>query len=302
MLRRFLYYIPNVGGANPKMLADRGLLSRFTNRIIASGGQGGNGGLIEHGVTATIEGPAIEAETNPARVGCIVAAGARPARYDPSQRWTELASGKGCVGLEDNTLPPGPADLEREDGVGGYMITLADGNEWRIPLIRKWDPQKLAHVHSLPEAIQGEKGAKAGGKYRFRSKVRPEFAELDGKAIPIFKALCQQATIEIDELFEQAAELLAVNYRLGVEEVALLGLFTVELAMKALGLAIDTPGMRSCGRSLASKGLVARQTARPVDPPGERVEVEKVESRADVSSPLSTSEAVNPLAMGGAHG
>ena len=295
-MRRFLYYIPNVGGANAQMLSDRGLLGRFS--------QGIGRETVEHSVTASIEGPKERGDKNPPRVGCLVAAGLRPAKFEPDrQRWIPLLSTSHqqpatsnhsfpYVGVEDIAQPPRPADLERESGVAGYDLKLADGNVWRVPLVRRWDAQQLEHVAALPEAITGEA---AGGRYRFVTRVRPEFAEIDAIGESLFSAFNTRATTTIEDLFDLASRLLAVNYRLGPEEAMLLGLFTVETAMECLRLAIDTPAMRACGKRIARQGIVPRQTARPR---AERVEEEKVESR----EPLTPSAALSPLAVGEFHG
>jgi hypothetical protein len=252
MLKRFLYFIPGVGGANARMLSERGLITRLPN---------------EYGCTTSTEGP-----DESGRIGCIVAAGGRPAKYQPQkQRWIALASaktqgdfGNGFVGLEDIDLPPAPADLERDAGVAGYMLNLSDGNPWRIPLLRKWDESKLAHVAALPQAIGGEL---VEGKYKFASRVKAEFSELDAISETIFPAFVEKKRFPVDELFELTAKLLAVNYRVGIEEIILLGLLTEEMALAALGLAIDSPGMRRCGEKIARAGLIARQTQPPKDEP-----------------------------------
>lgn len=247
MLRRFLYFLPGLGGINPKMLSDRGLVSRFP---------------AEYGVTGSIDGPFADGEI--CRGGCLVAASNRPARYEPDrQQWMRLANGAAWVGIEDTELPPGPADLERAVGVAGYSLTLADGNDWRIPLIRRWDPNTLAHVATLPSAIAGEL---VNGKHKFVSAVKPQYAALDAKAESIYAGFLDKHTISIDQLMHDASELLALNYRVGVEEVALLGLLTEPLALKLLGLAIDTPGLRACGEAIAQSGLIPRQTPIPHDP------------------------------------
>jgi hypothetical protein len=255
MNRRFLYFVPGVSGVNSRMLSGRGLISRFS---------GAGGQLIEHGCSTSVETPACAVNPQlPPRIGCLVHAGLRPAKYSPdSQRWTDGEEGKYFVGIEDVALPPGPADLERETGLDGYPLRVADGNQWRIPLLRKWDPRRLGHVCALPQAISAKTVA---GKASFVPTVKAEFAALDAMADTIFDGFVDQKQISIDQLFTRAAELLAVNYRVGAAEVDLLGLLTVDLALTALGLAIDTPGLRAHGKQLSHQGLTPRQTARPLE-------------------------------------
>lgn len=224
MPRRFLYYFPNLPGMNPGMLRDRGLLDRFT----APGG-----GLISHGVTGAVGELA---------GGCIVAAGieppAVPAQWDRGESF--------WVAIED--LPPRPQDLEREVGLSGYELVLGDGNTWRVPLIHRWNEDRSEHEPNLPTSM-----GMIGGKVRTR--IRPEYQAIDVIASRLFTSFVAEETASLEQAMADAVALLAVNYRIGIEEASLLGLFTGELLVDVLATAIDLPKLRESARRDAVRGL-----------------------------------------------
>lgn len=222
-MRRFLYFLPTPG-ANPQMLAARGLLDRFTV----------GGRLIEHSVT-----PATECMGS----GCIVAAGTNPPTT--AQRWVE--GEKFHVGVED--LAPRPEDLERPVGIDGYGVLLADGNIWRVPLVHKWDAAELRHVPGVPSAM-----TLIGGRVQYQ--IRAEYQVVDAIASRLFAAFIEEKTVPMAQLMQDAAALLAVNYRLGVEECGLLGLFDSTNILEVIQAAIDIKALQEQARGLSMEGLV----------------------------------------------
>lgn len=242
MRKRFLYYLPKMSGCNERMLADRGLRTRFVN-------QGGDG-LIEHGITATIEGP----EGN----GVLVGIGGQPAEYAPDRQ--EWQQGNGFwVGME-KTFRPGAQDLVREWNIVGYQIRLADGAEWIVPLLRRWNRERCEHVSALPKCIRPVNG-------RMREVVVPRYEAHDAIAENIWQSFMQEKSFTLDEIFANCANLLAVNYRVGPEEIALLGLLEKETALAAMGLAIDLPSFREHAAEIAFDGLeVSTPAIEEVEP------------------------------------
>ena len=243
---RFLYYFPGVCGMNPRMLGKFGCLDRFT----ASGGK-----LIAHGVTAVNDGPAA--------MGCIVAAGAEPPRAVSGWQRSEVSgqrseiSGQDLrtptsdfwVALEDPAQPPGPDDLERDVGLAGYRQVLGDGNAWRVPLVHRWDAASERHVPAVPSSLQI-----CGGKIGRR--IRPEYAAVDAIAARTFEAFYLGKSFPAEALFADAAALLAVNYRLGMPEINLLGLIQDETALiHLLAASIDCPALERAAAEADCQGL-----------------------------------------------
>lgn len=235
MRRRFLYYLPGLGGCNERMLSSFGLHSRF----VAAGGAG----LVEHTITGVDEGPA--------GTGCILALGATPAQYQP-QRQTWQDCGRFWIGME-NDLPPGPADLVREFGFQGHEIELAE-NKWRIPLLRRWHAQRCDHVTALPKCIRPVNG-------KLVETVSPKYQHFDDIAESIWQSFLKQETVSIEVLFKNCAALLAINYRMGAEEVALLGLLDHESGLRLMGLSIDVPVIEMHANAVAQDGILLSEPA-----------------------------------------
>jgi hypothetical protein len=230
MANRFLYFLPGPPGANSKMLQERGLLDRFSLR---------GGRCIEHTITEVMQGPG-------GVRGCIVAAGSGVPRLDfEKQRWLE--GPKFWAAIED--MPPGPGELAREIGIEGYEIELADGNRWRVPLIRRWTGSE--HAVNLPKVLVP---ASAGGGVSFQ--VREEFAPIDALAARILSGFLNRETISMERLLEDASAILAVNYRVGALDAGLLGIFTEELAVKVLALCVDLPRLEAHAQRAAMEGVV----------------------------------------------
>jgi hypothetical protein len=224
-MRRFLYFLPGLPGINPAILRERGLWSRFS---------GPGDRPIEHGV-AQVDG------------GCIVAAG--PWAITPATEW--LKGERFSVAAE--TLTPGPGDLEREVGLDGPMLALADGAEWRVPLLRRWDSERQVLAATLPQAMR----AVPGGGVTF--ETRPEYREVDALAGEVFEAFLAGATMPLDKVLGWAATALAANYRLGVEEVGLMGLFDAPLAVAVLREALDVASLDAYAAHVGGQGVVYRE-------------------------------------------
>ena len=231
MRNRFLYYIPRVAGCNGRKLSDVGLRDRFVNA--------GGDGFIEHGITPTIEGPEGS--------GVLVAIGTQPAEYAPSrQQWLQ---GKAFwVGLE-NGFPPSPMDLVRESGFSGYEVRLLDGNNWTVPLLRRWNQDRCEHVSALPKCIRPIEG-------RMREAVVPRYIQYDSMAERIWNSFVNEDSFTLEQLFANSAELLSANYRIGVEEIGMQGLIDSALALEVQGLAIDVNQLRAHAEAIAFDGLV----------------------------------------------
>ncbi|MCL2647732.1 MAG: hypothetical protein FWD61_12100 [Phycisphaerales bacterium] len=246
-MRRFLYYIPGVPGVNPAMLADRGLLDRFTRR---PGVPDASDGLIEYGVTPLDAPPPGAAAAGP-HAGVIVAAGNWQPDLATTTEWGDGGGGKFWLAIEGGGgRGPKPEDMERELGISGSVITLADGKQWRVPRIRTWDREKMAYLPNLPQAL-----SPVGGE-RYEPKVVPAFAAIDALADRIFKAFAAAETVSVEQLFADAVSFLSLNYRIGVEEAAMLGMMDETDAVRVLMTAIDMEGLTVHAQEMSVCGLV----------------------------------------------
>jgi len=235
-MRRFLYFLPGVPGANKQMLQDRGLLNRFTTH---------GGTLIEHAVTQVLSGP-------DGGGGCIVAAGGYPPVCEPGkQLW--MQGEKFWAGVE--TLAPGPDDLIRDIVMAGYEIVLGDNNLWRVPLIRRWDVDQGGHVSALPKSVRNVVGA--DGSNMGALAINPNYVHLDKIADRVWLNFIENRTVPMGEALAICAALLGVGYRLGAEEIGLLGLVDEELMVKLAGLCLDAPVIEAQVAKRSYEGLQA---------------------------------------------
>lgn len=232
-MRRFLYFFPGLSGMNASMLSARGLVGRFA---------GAGSSLLGYGVTGT---------TAP-QSGCIVTVGGQPPQLPIPDKALWIQGRDFWVACEDPQLPPGPEDVARELGISGYEVPLGDGNLWRVPLLHRWDSNRQGHVPNLPRAMVP---IPDNGHSRVEFRVRAEYAVVDAIAHKAFAGFVAQKTMPLDELLTDAAAVLAVNYRIGIEEIGLLGLLDDATALRVLGLCIDLPALEAEARELATQGV-----------------------------------------------
>jgi hypothetical protein len=88
-----------------------------------------------------------------------------------------------------------------------------------------------------------------------------EYREADALAKEIVAAFLESRTVSAEDAFTQAVRVLAVNYRLGVEEAGLLGILAGDDVVKVLGLCIDVPSLEAQASAEAVNGL---EYAEPV--------------------------------------
>lgn len=232
-MRRFLYFLPGATGANPETLAKAGLLDRFA----APGGE-----FMEHVIAYTDAGPAGS--------GVFVAAGPNPPQYSPDrQRWIEGPTF--WAGIEDVDLPPRPEDLQRVIGRAGCEVQAADGSIWRAPMILRFDETTLRHVPNVPTYFAP---VCRDGKFDFDQTVDPKYRGVYDLAGRLFQDFAAETAVSLDRLFRDAVQLLAVNYRIGMEEAGLLGLLDVETADAILRVSFDCPTFQKIAHELLHTG------------------------------------------------
>lgn len=235
-MRHFIYFFPGAPGMNPEMLSARGCLDRFTSS------PAGAGGLIVHSVSWCAEGPAGS--------GAMVYAGQEPLTYEPDRfRWARGPDH--WVGV-DIKLPPLPDDLARDVGIGGEMITLADGQKWKCPRVLIWDQSQRRHRPNVPTSFVP---TIVDGTRRLTEKVNAGYEPIMAIAERAFAAFTGERSPGVDEFYFDAVALLAVNHRIGPEEAGLLGLLDEAAILRILELAIDLPGIEEQTRKMSRVGL-----------------------------------------------
>lgn len=141
-----------------------------------------------------------------------------------------------------NESPPTPNELRRKEFLPGYQYELLDGNQWTIPLVRRYGAD--GHGCALPCVIDyDDEGEIIDGP------VLQRYAYLWELTKPIVDDLL--ATYELGEpadeltakqIVETAIRLLAANYRVGLAEVRALELLANDGTASGLAaLACDWP-------------------------------------------------------------
>lgn len=140
------------------------------------------------------------------RAGTIFHAYAGPLPPKPI-RWTAAPAGNYWVGYHEPN-PPGPGDFWRGETIAGFDITLADGHDWRIPLILPAEGRPCG-LPDEPDAAGNWAPKRIYDQLRFNA-----FRWL---------AYMQEAEGEPPGLAEYCADCLAVGYRVALPELAALG-------------------------------------------------------------------------------
>lgn len=225
-MARFLYFIPNKTRVTDSDLKDLGLAERLdhishttlTQRPIEANGPNNGSGVIvmrsDEGERATTAGVFLK-----------------------KQKWVDC--GMYWLGWEIDNIPS-PADLKRDETIGGYPAVLEDGNEWMIPLARRY-PDGTA----IPQCkyMEGEV---------LKKEVVPRYKWLWDLAVKINDKFQQgvaaageeeAVTLSFDEAeeFDIAIKALKANYCVDVEEVSALRLLSDSNIGEILGYIIDLP-------------------------------------------------------------
>ncbi len=226
-----LYFLPGiyrkdlVNGPrlSASILAGRGLLGIFGDLEnlqtelslveLTSAGPGGTSG--------TLLIPLVPGTEPPLRIG-----------YYPTQQDWHNQGDQFWIGL-DRESPPTPEDLRRRHVVAHYSMTLGDGHEWLIPVLRRPDGSS-----ELPAAFAFD----AAGQ--LSQRVRPAYRELweeAGELAEWFVSghLHELAKTDMPRLVDWCVRILAVNYRFDRVLQSLLGVVGTDDWLTLLAYAID---------------------------------------------------------------
>lgn len=177
--------------------------------------------------------------------GVIVARPAveRVGYYPDTQVWKQCGDRPVWIGWSKDH-PPTPEHLERRDMMRGHLVTLADGNQWRIPVARAWsaeDGQGSVYI-ALPryrELVDGE---------WTQGDVVPQFMALYAAASKwwtVWMQICEQLDGKVELTFadetDYAVLALRANYYIDRFEVAALKLLVDSSVLEILNALIDWP-------------------------------------------------------------
>ena len=168
----------------------------------------------------------------------------------------------------DAAGPPGAADLARAEIVDCYAADLEAGGAWTVPLLRQY-PEGTALPSSLAIGPGGAMVRRPLARFAAAcrlgeslwSRAAAANPELHLPAIDAAPAPMTDA-----EEFRAAADVLAVNYRVSVAELGLLGALTTANLQLVLYLAVDVPALLAARGQTDPKGPTSGDAA---DSPGD---------------------------------
>lgn len=234
----FIYAIENVKTVTARQLEDAGLAGIF--------------GKVEISQRYSTAGPGGE---------CVLFASAdidvkllhfsirSPKDKPDEQTWKKGINGKYHIGFY-NGSPPTERILQRKKQLAGHEVELADGNKWLVPVARI-----ITGKSALPQSLilgkNGEVFTEALPKYtQFSSKVEKLWedfsSEIEGEK--------KQPKLTFKEQLQLAVEALAFNYRVGMDEVNILKLFTTQNFGEVLAAIIDIPTLMKAEDAMNGTG------------------------------------------------
>lgn len=179
--------------------------------------------------------------------GVVVAADASDAGYfRERQAWRLLRREVGSriwCGLASDREHPTPDDLRSPEALPGHAVTLRDGRQWLVPCARQFVDGEQRR------AIPARMDIDDDGRW-ISGDVLPEYSRLWGAAERFadwFLGRDEQRQLLVADLTDFAVAALAVHYRLGPVEAAMLGLFDDRgmAAREVMLAAIDWPTMQA---------------------------------------------------------
>lgn len=225
-----LYYIPKQTPAiTPKMVDELGLAYAMAGVMYSAAGVVQGGPDDDCGVIL------VDPKTVP-----------KFGYYPNEQTWRKIPGSDVWVGMITDSLPS-PADLVRNQVLPGHLVKLADGQEWLMPVARgqREEDDELRWSMSLPTAPTT---VDENGKW-VRGDVADAYRPLWETAMRFWDAWfiaektkgSDKAIMLFDNLNDAALLALATNYRVGMAEVSLLGLFDSDCVVEILKVLIDWP-------------------------------------------------------------
>ncbi len=235
----FLYYIP---GQTREITRDEvgrlGLGYAFPGAMspcqVHSDGPDGGAGVVV---------------ADPAKVGKIGC-------YLQQQTWSRDPGLDVWVGIY-NDARPGPADLEREDPLGGHWVTLSDGAKWHVPVARGIceEEGQIVYYHAVPRVstrdddgkwVPGDVVARYRGLWELACRwYDVRMAAVEAAAVEAEDEAEDEGDVtvefEFDDLHDSAVKVIAQNYLMGPTEADLLGLLSERHAIAVLDALVDVP-------------------------------------------------------------
>lgn len=186
---------------------------------------------------------------------------------DATFNWSQITD-ETWIGL-DTTNKTKPADVARRQQQEGHWIKLNDGQEWLVPAVRRPEVGDKTITDEQGERVvrvftAGVPRVNQQLRYDCKARkviatVRPIDQRLWDWSAKFYNLVYRDEPIaesdvpDMAEQFEFCAELLGVNYRLGIGEINELGLVTEADIVSIIQATVDFPWYRSMCSAAAAK-------------------------------------------------
>jgi len=245
----FLYFIPGIAGVTRADIERVGLGAIFPDRLPAwCGCEHGPGGLA--GVVCVA--PRIEE---------LGGAAPKHGYFPAKQTWVPSPSKTWWIGYE-TAARPRPQDLHRPEMIAGYNVRLEDGNEWLVPVARSI-PRGSILPRRMSLGPNGEIVWEALPRFAAFSALAEEawldYRRVNGWLEP------DEAALEMthDRARDVAVAALAMNYRVGLVELAVLQVLSTANMIEVLDAMIDVPAFVAAARRAAEQKKNSDPTTTP---------------------------------------
>ncbi len=258
----FLYFLPGAASANARILQTAGLADVLTGATLDTRGVSGSGPSGSQGIMLAPKLGGSFFGPPPPSLGTMPKIG----YFRETQEWQEAPGGKYWLGRE-TAEPVLPADLARNEMIGGHLVKLADEKQWLIPVARAFP-----HGIVLPQALRlGPDGELVGDtlpKYIGFSKRAERLWDVWNAAMKELEAgKTPEPQLDVQEQWDITAEALAINYRINAMGMSMLGLINIgtPVLWKILQAIIDVPTILAEAAAMADDG--EKKKDEPVAPP-----------------------------------
>jgi len=166
------------------------------------------------------------------------------------QTWRHVPKSDAWCGFWTDQ-PPGPEQFARDELLDGHPVLLGDGNHWQVPKTRVWIEENGQPVYApqLPTRTTLDDD----GNWQ-PGQVIAQYAELERVAVAWWDVRHEaepdeddpsRITFDFPGANDAALVALAANYRLGRNEVGMLGLFDNRTPAAVLDAVVDWPTLRA---------------------------------------------------------
>ena len=238
----FLYFIPDrSAGLSAAEFKATGLWYALDGSVhqqhLLTGGPGGRGGLLL----------ADAVHCDPSHL-----------QYDPvEQDWTQTPSAWLGRWKAESI---GPEDLLRHKPLDGHWVELPDEKRWLCPIARSHviENRSIRWHHTLPRSVtlgpdHRWRPGEVVGRHRRLWEISLAWWDVRAAVASTNPEIGNTVRFDFEGLHSSAAECLTANYRVGPDEISMLGLFDSESARNILDALIDMPSAIALMEELEKK-------------------------------------------------